>query len=112
MPYIKTTANVAIASAKMDAIKSQLGKDVSLLGKSESWLMVDFCENSPLFFKGTREPAAMVSVDLYGAAGADAYTKMTGAITKLLVAELGISADRIFVKYQAYENWGWSGNNF
>ncbi len=74
--------------------------------------MVDFQENSPLYFKGTRDPAAMVSVDTYGDAGAAAYRKMTLAITGTLSEVLGIPADRVFVKYQAHEHWGWNGSNF
>lgn len=112
MPYIKTTVNVPIPADKREIIKSALGKDASIIGKSEGWLMVDFRENSPLYFKGSDDPAAMVSVDLYGAAGADAYRKMTSAVTRLLNTQLGIPADRIFVKYGEYSNWGWNGNNF
>lgn len=112
MPYIKTTANTPIPPEKREAIKAQLGQDSSIIGKSESWLMVDFCENSPLYFKGTDEPAAIVSVDLYGAAGKDAYGAMTSAVTKLLNTQLSIPADRIFVKYTEYGAWGWNGSNF
>lgn len=112
MPYIKTTTNVTIPAEKMESMKSQLGKDAALIGKNESWLMVDFCDNNPLYFRGSNEPAAMVSVDLYGGASVDAYQKMTHAITKLLGDQLSIPAERVFVKYQTYEHWGWNGSNF
>jgi len=112
MPYIKTTANIAISKDQRDAIKTQLGKDISLLGKSESWLMVDFQENAPLYFKGGQEPAALVGVDLYGGASGTAYGKMTEAITRLLSERLSITPDRIFVKYQEHKIWGWNGSNF
>ncbi len=54
----------------------------------------------------------MVSVELFGDAGASAYQKMTAVITKVLGDQLDIPADRIFVKYQAYDHWGWNGRNF
>lgn len=112
MPYIKTVTNTAIPADTMEAIKTQLGKDALLIGKSESWLMVDFQEKSPLYFQGTNAPAAMVSVELYGTAGPDACARMTAAITKLLGSELNIPANRIFVKFQEYQHWGWNGSNF
>lgn len=112
MPFIQTVTNVPIPKDRMEAIKTQLGKDVSLIGKSESWLMVHFVENSPLYFKGTGDPAAIVSVDLYGKAADSAYAKFTASITTLLENELNIQANRIFVKYQPYEHWGYNGSNF
>jgi hypothetical protein len=112
MPYIKTTANVAIPREVREKIKTQLGRDAAIIGKTESWLMVEFRENAPLYFKGTNEPSAMVSVDLFGAAGAGAYDKMTAAITGMLAEELGVPADRVFVKYSEYRHWGYNGRNF
>jgi hypothetical protein len=112
MPYIKTITNAPISADKRESIKAQLGQDISLLGKSESWLMVDFQENSPLYFKGSSDPAAIVSVDLYGAARPDAYSKLTASVTKLLTAQLEIPPDRVFVKYTEYTHWGFNGSNF
>lgn len=112
MPHIKITSNTPIPREKQAAIKAQLGQDASIIGKTESWLMVELCESVPLFFKGSDAPAAIASVDLYGAAGADKYGKMTAAITKLLSGQLDIPADRIFVKYSEYKHWGWNGSNF
>lgn len=112
MPYIKTVVNTMMSEHKRELMKDRLGRDVAILGKSESWLMVDFHEDAHLFFKGTDDPAAIVSVDLYGSAGGDAYNKMTAAVTKMLYEELDIPADRVFVKYSEYKNWGYNGSNF
>lgn len=111
MPYVKTTVNVPIPAEKREALKARLGKDIALLGKSESWLMVDFCADSPLYFKGSPDPAAMVSVDLYGAAGAPAYQRFTEAVTKLLGEQLNIPAGRVFIRYFECDTWGWNGTN-
>ncbi len=112
MPYIKTTTNVSLTAAQQDTIKTRLGQDISLIGKSEGWLMVDFCADSPLYFKGTAAPAAIVTVELYGAADPAAYARMTAAITSLVGDTLSIPADCIFVKYAEYAHWGWNGSNF
>lgn len=112
MPHIKITTNTPIPREKQETIKTQLGNDAAIIGKTESWLMVELCENAPLFFKGTDAPAAIASVDLYGAASGDKYGKMTAAITKLIGEQLNVPADRVFVKYSEYRNWGWNGSNF
>ena len=112
MPYVKITSNTPIPAEKRDALKARLGKDIEILGKNEMWLMVDFCENSPLYFNGTNAPAAIASVDLFGSAGADAYNKFTAAVTDQIYKQLKIPPDRIFIKYAEYKHWGVNGENF
>ena len=112
MPYINIASNTPIGAEKREAIKARLGKDIGILGKSEMWLMVDFRENSPIYFNGTSGPAAIADVDLLGAAKADAYNKFTAAVTELIYKELDIPADRIYVKYAEYKHWGLNGANF
>jgi len=111
VPYIKITANTPIPADKRETVKTHLGKDIEILGKNEMWLMVDFCENSPLYFNGTNGPAAIASLDLLGTAKADAYNKFTAAVTDLLHRQLSIPPDRIFVKYGEYKHWGLNGEN-
>ena len=112
MPYIKTTSNTLIPQDTRELIRDDLGRIAEIIGKSESWLMVDFEDDRPLYFKGTEEPAAIVSVDLYGSAGAEAYGKFTAAVTKIMGDYLYVPADRVFVKYMEYDHWGWNGSNF
>lgn len=111
MPYIRVAANVPLEPVKCETLKAKIGQSVQLLNKTEDWLMVEFCENGKLFYAGSSEPAAMVSVDLYGAAGKEAYADFTKEVCGVLEQELGISPKRTFVKYSEYENWGWNNRN-
>lgn len=114
MPYINTKTTVQVSQEKKEAIKRKLGKAIELIpGKSESWLMVSFDDNSVMYFRGSSEkPLAFVEVKIFGKASPDAYKKLTGAITDILQEELGISPDGIYVKYEEVSTWGWNGNNF
>lgn len=114
MPYINTKTTVSISQEKEEAIKKKLGKAIELIpGKSESWLMVSFDGNSVMYFKGSNEkPLAFVDVKIFGKASADAYSKLTRAITDILKDELCISPDGIYVKYEEVLTWGWNGSNF
>lgn len=74
--------------------------------------MVGIDGEQTLFFRGTAEPAAMVSVSLYGSASGNAMDTLTSHITGILTDSLGISSDRIYVSYMCTNHWGWNGSNF
>lgn len=114
MPYISTKTTVSVNPERKEAIKSKLGKAIELIpGKSESWLMLSFEDNSSMYFKGSNEkPLAFAEVKLFGKASSEAYKKLTKAITDIIGEELGIKPDCIYVKYEEVSIWGWNGNNF
>ena len=113
MPFIHTRVNRPISEEQEKALARQYGQAVSLLGKSESWLMLQFEDQCRLYFKGEcGEPLAFVSVKLYGGAGKDAYQRMTGRVTEILGDVLSIPAEGIYVEYEETEHWGWQGSNF
>ncbi|MCR5708591.1 MAG: hypothetical protein K6G82_10000 [Ruminococcus sp.] len=113
MPFINVKTNVSVSPDAASDIKSALGQAITAIpGKSEDWLMVGIEPDYLLWFKGTNEPAAMVDVSLYGGASHNAKTTLTSHITGILTNELGISSDRVYVKYIETESWGWNGSNF
>ncbi|MBR2589628.1 MAG: hypothetical protein IKE65_01745 [Clostridia bacterium] len=113
MPYIKTTTNVKIDTAKADIIKAKFGRAIEAFpGKSEGWLMLSFADESAMYFKGSSEPCAIAEVSLYGSVNPAAANNMTAQITDILSSELSIAPARIYVKYDGIENWGWNGANF
>ena len=113
MPFINVKTNTAVSADKEESIKAQLGQAItSIPGKSEGWLMVGFEPEYKLWFKGTNDPAAMVQVSIFGGADRSAKNKLTGKISEIIGAELGISPSRIYVRYAETDDWGWNGANF
>lgn len=113
MPFINTKYSGDISAEQENELKSAFGKAVSVLGKSESWLMVGFEPNTSLYFKGAKsEKAAFVEVSLFGSADRSAYEKMTAEICGELNKVLGVPSDKVYVKYSPTDNWGWNGGNF
>ena len=113
MPFIHTRVNRPVSPENEKALAQALGQAVSLLGKSENWLMLQFEDNCRLFFRGDCEkPIAFVNVKLYGRAGRDAYEQMTRKVTQLLNEILSIPAEGVYVAYEETEHWGWRGVNF
>lgn len=114
MPYISTKTNIAISKEKEVIIKEKLGKAIGIIpGKSETWLMLSFEENSSLYFQGKNDtPIAFVEVKLFGKADNDSYNKLTSEITSILKEELAIEPGKIYVKYEEVSHWGYNGHNF
>ncbi len=114
MPYINSKVNTIITKEQEVQIKEKLGQAISLIpGKSESWLMVGFEPETTLYFRGDgSEKIAFVEVSVFGKENPDAFSELTGAICNIYQEVLGISPDKVYVKYQAVSNWGWNGANF
>ncbi len=114
MPYIKLTTTAKVDAGKAAALKTKFGKAIeSFPGKTENWLMVGIEDAQKMWFRGDDSAdTAMVDVDLLGSISAAASQRMTAALCEILHAELGISPDRVYVKYTGYADWGWNGSNF
>ena len=113
MPYIETTASIAISGRKEQVIKERMGKAIELIpGKSEGWLMLSFRDNVSMYFKGEDDPCAICHVKLFGSADEESYAALTEALTDILHEELDLDPDRIYVTYEEIGVWGWNGGNF
>ncbi len=113
MPFIHTRVNRPIDAQTEKELSRRLGQAVSLLGKSENWLMLQFDENCRMYFKGDcSKPVAFMSVKLYGKAGKNAYQQFTAEATRILGSVLSVPADQVYVEYEETEHWGWQGANF
>ena len=113
MPFIDSKITVKLTDEKKESIKARLGQAVSLLHKSETYLMVCFDDEYDLYMGGNKlEKGAYVSVSLFGSASPSDYEKMTGAICNIMQEELGIPGDKVYVTYHGVNDWGWNGSNF
>ena len=114
MPFINIKTTEEIAKEKELALKAKLGKAIECFpGKTETWLMLNFEDNCKIYFQGKNDrPAAYLEVSILGSANNSAYDKMTAELTKIINDELDIPSDRIYIKYEETEHWGWNGGNF
>lgn len=113
MPFIDSKITVALEEKQKEAIKAKLGEAVSIIGKTENFLMVGFEDKYDLYLGGNKlERGAFVSVRVYGQIDSAASEKMTGRICDILQEELGISESNVYVTYQGIADWGWNGRNF
>lgn len=109
MPFIRTTTNVGITPEKLEVIKSRYGEAIRIMNKSEDWLMLEFNDNSKMYFRGIDEPTVFIDVKVYGITSNS--NEMTKELTNIISSELGIAPSSIYVAYQGYTDWGYNGNN-
>ncbi|MEE0859797.1 MAG: phenylpyruvate tautomerase MIF-related protein [Acutalibacteraceae bacterium] len=113
MPYINTTTNIKITKEKELSIKAKYAQAVSIIGKSETYLMLGFNDECSMYFAGNGdEPIAFVEVKFFGKSTSDKLDKLTGEICNIVSEELNISPSKIYVKYEEVQHWGWNGHNF
>ena len=113
MPFIDSKVTVKVSDEKKKEIKTELGKLITTLNKSESYLMVGIEDSYDLWFGGKKlEKGAYVSVSLFGEAPKESYDKLTGQICDLLSEKLDIPGDAVYVTYHPIYDWGWNGKNF
>ena len=113
MPFIDSKITMKVSDKQKEEIKTELGKMISTLNKSETYLMVGIEDSYDLWLGGKKlDYGAYVSVSLYGNAPKSAYDKLTGQICDLLNEKLGISGNDVYVTYHPVSDWGWNGTNF
>ena len=112
MPFVNVNTNTNISKEQEITVKSQLGKAIENLGKTESWLMVAFNGNMPLYFKGDDAPADFVDISVFGKSTDEQCRIMTESVCSIIEKELGIPAARTYVKYSGTSQWGWNNMNF
>ena len=113
MPFINSKITMKITDQQKEEIKTELGKLISTLNKTETYLMVGIEDSYDLWLGGKKlEKGAYVSVSLYGNAPKESYDKLTGQICNLLSDKLGIPGNAVYVTYHPVADWGWNGANF
>ena len=113
MPFIDAKITTKVSADKKDRIKCELGKYITTLHKSETYLMVGIEDEYELWLGGRKlEKGAYVSVSLFGSADKGDYDNLTGQICSMLNEELGIPSDGVYVTYHPVSDWGWNGKNF
>ena len=113
MPFIDSKITVPVSPETKEELKSALGRMITTLHKSETYLMVGIADNYDLWLGGKKlDKGAYVAVSLYGNAPAQDYDKLTGQICQLYSEQLGIPGSAIYVTYHPVNDWGWNGANF
>lgn len=113
MPHISAKLSISLDGEKENHLKTELGKAISCLsGKSEDWLMVTIEDNCHMYFKGeNNNPCAFLEVQVLGKINPDDSRRMSSVLCDVL-SDFNIPQNRVYIKYEEVEQWGWNGGNF
>lgn len=113
MPMIKVETTVSLPKEKRDVLKAELGKAISIMGKPESYLMINLVDQQDLYFGGNKlDKGAYVEIKALGSVNGVKSNSMTAKVCEILESQLGIPGDAVYVSYFGTANWGWNGSNF
>lgn len=113
MPFIDVKLSKSVSESEKDCLKTELGKAISLMHKTESYLMVSISDGNNLYFAGKRlENGAYVAVNVFGKVSPADSENMTGKICEILSELFFIKGTEVYVTYSGIADWGWNGGNF
>ena len=113
MPFINAKFSDTVTPEKEIEIKSALGEAITLLGKPERYLMVEIEDNRRLYFGGRNDqPIAYFDVSLLHSAPRQSYEKLTARLCDIAKEVMGVDGDRVYVKFEETENWGYNSRMF
>ena len=113
MPFINAKFSDTVTPEKEYELKAALGEAITLLGKTEQYLMVEIEDNRRLYFGGNNDkPIAFFDVALLQSAPRASYEKLTERLCGIAEEYMGVDGDRVYVKFEETENWGYNSFMF
>jgi phenylpyruvate tautomerase PptA (4-oxalocrotonate tautomerase family) len=114
MPYLKIQTNLPLSkSAERTIMKEASALVARELEKPESFVMIALQPDTTMMFAGSDDPVAFLELKSVGLPGRKTKT-LCQALCALVEGQLGISKDRVYVKFIDVNHgmWGWKGDTF
>ncbi|MDB6169984.1 MAG: hypothetical protein JWM88_2848 [Verrucomicrobia bacterium] len=112
MPYLKIQTNLPIGKKSEQTILRNASALVAIeLDKPEEMVMVALEADTTMLFAGSDDPVAFLELKSVGLPGKKTK-KLSRALCELIEEHLGISKDRVYVKFIDVNRgmWGWKGD--
>ncbi|MCL2878902.1 MAG: hypothetical protein FWF29_01535 [Treponema sp.] len=110
MPYIAINTTVNLSDSQKDKIKSELGRLMDIIPtKSEAQLLVDFSGSHTFYKAGVKTDGAFIDLRIFHRADLEPKKKYTAEVFSLLIRELGLKKENMYLNISEFENWGSNG---
>nr|VFK17502.1 MAG: Phenylpyruvate tautomerase PptA, 4-oxalocrotonate tautomerase family [Candidatus Kentron sp. LPFa] len=114
MPYLKIQSNISVDGARKQSVLAKASASIAeQLGKPERYMMAAMDTDCAMLLGGSDEPLAFV--ELKGLGLPESRTaELSDTISRLLLVELGIRPDRVYIIFSDIPRamWGWNGGTF
>ena len=111
MPYLLLNTSKTLTTEQRETVKAELGKLISILpDKSEEYLMLDFSEGRPMYFRGLpADSYAFIELRLWGKSPPQAKKQFVQQVFRLMDHVLGIKENDLFINVLEFDDWGFAG---
>jgi phenylpyruvate tautomerase len=112
MPLLQITTNISVDdTAALARAASRL--TAGLLGKPESYVMVNIVAGAQLWFAGSDEPAAHLKLKSLGLPEASTGN-FSAALCNFMEKSLGVPPSRTYIEFSGPPRhlWGWNSSTF
>jgi len=114
MPYLSIRTNVMMDDAGQKTLLKKASQTVaSVLGKPESYVMVNLDSGNTMLFAGSDAPLAYLQLKSLGLPEART-SDFSQTLCELMQTELGIEPGRVYIEFAGPERhmWGWNRGTF
>ena len=109
MPFINAKFSSTVSPDQEIALKAAFGEAITLLGKSERYLMVQIEDDCRLYFGGRNDaPIAFFDVSLLHSAPRKSYEALTERLCGIAKDVMDVDGGNVYVKFEETENWGYN----
>eukprot|EP00252_Welwitschia_mirabilis_P018810 TRINITY_DN4207_c0_g1_i1.p1 TRINITY_DN4207_c0_g1~~TRINITY_DN4207_c0_g1_i1.p1 ORF type:complete len:116 (-),score=18.86 TRINITY_DN4207_c0_g1_i1:291-638(-) len=113
MPSLSITTNVSLDGVNTSAILSEASTAVAqILGKPESYVMVQLKGSVPISFGGSENPAAYGELVSIGSLSPETNKKLSAGISHIVESKLSVPKSRFYIKFYNVKasDFGWNGS--
>ena len=112
MPLLIIRTNSSIDDKNRLALEASQ-QVANILGKPESYVMININDNQTLIFAGSDQPAAYLELKSLGLPESQT-SDLSSALCTFINEKLGIDSARIYIEFSNAERhmWGWKDGTF
>lgn len=112
MPVLTLTTNTQTEFSQ-ETLRNLSAAVAQMLGKPESYVMVQLQYNKYMLFAGSDDPLAYAELKSI-ALPRERTTELSATLCNLIAAELNIPPDRIYIEFSDLQRqlFGWNGKTF
>ena len=110
MPYIAINTSLELSDSKKEKIKAELGRIMSIIPtKTEAGLFVDFSDGRTQYKGGIKIDGAFIDLRLFHKSEFEPKKQYASELFNILIQELGLKKEHIYMNISEFENWGSNG---
>ena len=111
MPYVQMNTNSTLTATQKETLMQRAAAMITVIpSKTPERTMVQINDGVSMYFACNGEPCMKVLIELFHEAPYEAKQEYLQKLFALIQETAGIPQNRIYLTYQAHEEWGSGGD--